>query len=189
MNKAKLLCFVDETGQDTYGKFFLVFAVLLEQEKKDTLESILEQVERDTGKHKYKWKNTDNKLKEVFLQEIVKIDGLKCTLFYSIYRDTKKYNYATALTVSKMVNASVSGDYFVTVVIDGLNKKEADLMRINLRSLGVKYKTIRGMKDEQSIFLRLADALAGFVRDYLEGENYAKKMFAGFGRRKFIQEV
>ncbi len=87
------------------------------------------------------------------------------------------------------MNASVSGDYFVTVVIDGLNKREADLMRINLRGLGVKYKTIRGMKDEQSVFLRLADALAGFMRDYLEGESYAKKLFTGFERRKFIQEV
>ncbi len=101
MDKAKLLCFVDETGQDTYGKFFLVFAVLLEQESKEALEAILEQVERDTGKNKYKWKNTDNKLKEVFLQEIVKVDGLKQTLFYSIYRDTKKYNYSTALDYFK----------------------------------------------------------------------------------------
>jgi|SRR2546421_2772948 len=189
MDKVKLFCFVDETGQDTYGKFFLVFAVLIEQGKKDALESVLEEVERKTGKNKYKWKNTDNKLKEIFLQEIIKIDDLKKTLFYSVYSDTKKYNYSTALTVSKVVNGSVSGDYFVTVVIDGLNKKEADLMRINLRNLGVKYKTIRGMKDEQSVFLRLADALAGFVRDYLEGESYTKKIFADVERRKLIKEV
>jgi hypothetical protein len=173
MDKTKLLCFVDETGQDTYGKFFLVFGVLLEQENKDVLEAVLEKVEKDTGKNKYKWKNTDNKLKEKFLQEIIKVDGLKQILFYSIYKETKKYNYYTALTISKVVNVSVSGDYFVTVVIDGLNKKEADLMRINLRGLGVKYKTIRGMRDEQSVFLRLADALAGFVRDYLV-VNWAK---------------
>ena len=84
---------------------------------------------------------------------------------------------------------SVIGDYFITIVIDGLNKKEADLMRINLRSLGVKYKTVRGMKDEQSVFLRLADAFAGFVRDYLEGESYAGKLFAVVERRKFVKEI
>ncbi|TMI78900.1 MAG: hypothetical protein E6H10_16260 [Bacteroidetes bacterium] len=184
MDKTKLLFFVDETGQDTYGKFFLVFGVLVEQGKKDALEAVLEQVEKDTGKNKYKWKNTDNKLKEKFIQEILKIDALKQILFYAVYKDTKKYNYSI-----KVVNVSVIGDYFITIVIDGLNKKEADLMRINLRSLGVKYKTVRGMKDEQSVFLRLADAFAGFVRDYLEGESYAGKLFAVVERRKFVKEI
>jgi hypothetical protein len=87
------------------------------------------------------------------------------------------------------VNASVPDDYFVTIIIDGLNKKEEDLMRINIRDLGVRYKNIRGMKDEQSVFLRLADAMAGFVRDYLEGQKYAQRLFSDMKNRKFIKEV
>jgi hypothetical protein len=33
------------------------------------------------------------------------------------------------------------------------------------------------MKDEQSVFLRLADSMAGFIRDSIEEKPYAKKVF------------
>jgi len=189
MEKAKVYCYVDETGQDTYGKFFLVLVVLLEQLQKETLESIIEDTEQRTKKHKVKWKNTIINVKREFLQEIVKIKELKQTLFYSVYRDTKKYNYLTALTVSKVVNTVIEDDYFVSVIIDGLSKKDTEKMKVDLKGLGIKYKNIRGMKDEQSAFLRLADAMAGFVRDYLEGEAYTKDFYRDLKVRGFIEEV
>jgi hypothetical protein len=97
MEKAKFICFVDETGQDTYGIFFLVFALLLEQKVRDELEPILEEIERKTGKYRSKWKHTNNRLKEAFLQEILKVSELKRASFYSVYSNTKKYNYLSSL--------------------------------------------------------------------------------------------
>jgi hypothetical protein len=35
----------------------------------------------------------------------------------------------------------------------------------------------------------ITDALAGFLRDYLEGEIYTKAFFSELERRKFIKEV
>jgi hypothetical protein len=50
MEKIKLCSYVDETGQDTYGKNFLVCIVVLEQSVRDRLESIIEDIEIKTGK-------------------------------------------------------------------------------------------------------------------------------------------
>jgi hypothetical protein len=189
MEKTKLCCYVDETGQDTYGRFFLVLVVLFDLSVRDELESVIEVIEKKTRKYKVKWKNTVLDIKREFLEEIVKIKELKYALFYSVYYDTKKYNKMTALTISKALDDRENDDYFAFIVIDGLSKTDMEKMRIDIKSLGVKYRNIRGMKDEQSAFLRLADAMAGFVRDYLEGENYTKSFFEMFERREIIKEV
>jgi hypothetical protein len=189
MDKEKFCCFVDETGQDTEGKFFLVCAVLFEQEMRDYLEPIIESIEKKTGKYKTKWKYTNIKIKRLFLQEIVNISELRQSLFYSVYRNTTKYNFFTSLTVAKAVKKRAPDDYFVSVIVDALTKKDAEKMRIVFKDLKVKYKNIRGMKDEQSVFLRLADALAGFVRDYMEGDKYTKDFFELLKERGMIQEV
>jgi hypothetical protein len=189
MDKVKLCSFVDETGQDTKGKFFLVSVVLLEQSMRDQLETVIEEIEIKTGKHKTKWGNTLINVKKDFLREIGKIAGLKQTLFYSVYHDTKKYNYLTSITIAKVVQALTKEDSFVLIVVDGLNKKEMEKMRSDMKNLGIKYRHIRGMRDEQNVYLRLADSLAGFVRDYLEGDKYAQVFFDQFVKRGFLQEV
>ena len=45
------------------------------------------------------------------------------------------------------------------------------------------------MKDEQSVFLRLADSIAGFVRDYIEKKPYADKFFKKFKKQEMIKEA
>jgi hypothetical protein len=74
-------------------------------------------------------------------------------------------------------------------VVDGLTKKDTEKIRIELRKLKIKYKNIRGMKDEQSVFLRLADSIAGFVRDYIEKKQYAEKFFKKFKKQEMIKEA
>ena len=56
-------------------------------------------------------------------------------------------------------------------------------------NLLIKYDTIRGMKDEQSAFLRLADCMAGFIRDYIEEKPYADELFKLLQGRKIIIEA
>ena len=114
---------------------------------------------------------------------------MKQTLFYSVYHDTKKYNYLTSTTIAKAVQAVTKEDCFVLIVVDGMNKKEMEKMRIDMKNLGIRYRHIRGMKDEQNVYLRLADSIAGFVRDYLEGDKYTPVFFENFVKRGFLQEV
>ncbi len=45
----KIYCYVDETGQDTKGEFFLVSVVIAKDERDNLIEK-LEEIERSTGK-------------------------------------------------------------------------------------------------------------------------------------------
>ena len=45
------------------------------------------------------------------------------------------------------------------------------------------------MKDEQTVFLRLADSIAGFTRDYIEEQAYAQRLFALLRKKEIISEV
>ena len=52
----------------------------------------------------------------------------------------------------------------------------------------VSVKKVRGMRDESHALLRLADAVCGFARDYLEGESYTKEFIWVF-ERSIIKKV
>jgi len=55
--------------------------------------------------------------------------------------------------------------------------------------LKITYNNIRGMKDEQSTFLRLADCIAGLLRDYIEKQEYAVELFKLLQNKKIIIET
>jgi hypothetical protein len=170
----KLYCYVDETGQDTKGKLFLVAIVLREINSLVALESELLEIEQKTGKKKLKWKKTSKSIKKSYLNEIVQVKRLKHSIFYSIYLDSKKYSWLIAQTVARTVQKEKSLNCSVIVIIDGLNNKDREVVRKVLKESKIKYRKIRGMRDEQSVFLRLADAMAGFLRDAVEGQEYTR---------------
>jgi len=80
MDKIKLYCYVDETGQDTAGRFFLVSVVLIDSAKKDELENQLEEIEKRTGKNKKKWAKEEIGIRIRYIKEIAKIKNLQYSL-------------------------------------------------------------------------------------------------------------
>ena len=50
-NKRKLYCYVDETGQDTKGKLFIV-SVIITKEDRDEINKFLQEIETKRGKDK-----------------------------------------------------------------------------------------------------------------------------------------
>lgn len=189
MNKTKLYCYVDETGQDGLHKFFLVSVVITDQIKKEGLETQLKEIEIRTGKKKSKWTKTNSKIRQKFIDEITNVKDLKKSIFYSMYPDGKAYTHLTSLSVAKAILAKEENNYSVTVIIDGLTKKDTEKVRIDLKQLKVKYDNIRGMKDEQSVFLRLADCFAGFIRDYIEKQLYAQELFKKLKEKEIVIEA
>lgn len=185
----KLYCFVDETGQDTEGKLFLVAVVLKEQEHIMSIQNKLEKIEKSTKKNLLKWTKTPFKVSKHYLDELMRLKELKEAIFYSTYHNTKSYTVLTAQTIAKAVFARKVDDYRVNIIIDGLNKKEMEKVRKELKKLKVHYKKIKGMRDEQNVFLRLADAIAGFLRDYVEKQTYTKFLFRKFKEQKMIVET
>lgn len=185
----KLYCYVDETGQDTKGELFLVAVVLKEITGLETLEKKLKEIEQRTGKRQLKWKKLSRDIKKKYLEELIQVKQLKNSIFYAKYQASKEYSKLTSLTIAKAVLAKESENYTVTVIIDGLNNRERDVVRKELKKLKIKYRKIRGMKDEQSIFLRLSDAMASFLREVHEGKEYARQLIRRFDKARITTEA
>lgn len=65
-----------------------------------------------------------------------------------------------------------------SIIIDGLNDVERNIIRKDLKKYKVRYKVVKGLKDEQSSLLRLADAMAGFLRDaVIDKQKYSHSFY------------
>ena len=190
MDKLKLYCYADETGPDTKGKMFLVAVVITTSELREIIERNLENLEEKSGKGIIKWRLTSIPKKKSYLLGILGIGNLQGSLFYALYKDTKDYFKLIAKTLAKAVIA-VSGDrdYQATIYIDGLRKTEITQVVKFLSVEGIKRRKVKGLRDESSAYIRLADALAGFFRDYEEGKSYAKQLFQLFSAKDFVKKL
>lgn len=172
--RKKFYCFVDETGQDTNGHFFLVAVVIKESEKIEILEKQLLSLEKTSGKGIAKWRRTDLKAKKLYLEGLLNLKELFGSICYSSYENSKNYTPLVSLTIAKALLQKTPENRAVKIIIDGLNDKEKDIVRSELKKLKIRYENIRGMRDESSVFLRLSDAIAGFLREVWEKIPYTK---------------
>jgi hypothetical protein len=190
MDKLKLYCYADETGPDTKGKMFLVAVVITTSERIDVIERNLEDLELKSGKGILKWRLTGIPKKKSYLLGILGIGDLQGSLFYAVYRDTKDYFKLIAKTLANAIIAVSGGkDYQATIYIDGLRKTEITQVVKFLSMEGIKRRKVKGLRDESSAYIRLADALAGFFRDYEEGESYTKGLFQLLSTKAFIKKL
>ncbi len=171
-HKQKLYCYVDETGQDTKGDLFLVALVVTGSER-DELVREAEQIEKKSGKHLIKWRKTRLDRKTAYLRAILSSPQFAEKLFFARYTKTKgAYLDLMALSTARAILQKAQGKYSATVIVDGLHESEVWHFTHVLRSLRIPVRKVRGMKDESNSLIRLADAIAGFVRDFIEGEPY-----------------
>src|SRR4030042_437470 len=128
----KLYCYVDESGQDTYGEIFLVSIVLVGKERDQLKEKLLE-IEKKTGKKIYKWRKTKFETRNEYLDQVFSNKIFQDKLFYSKHLNTKSYVDLTIMSSAKAILLKEKKDYKVTVFVDGLNKKEVRLFAKGLR--------------------------------------------------------
>ena len=186
-----MYCYVDESGQHTQGKVFSVAAVIVKTiEMRDSGEHMLLDVERTTEKGSTKWTKTHYLKKVQYLRTIATLSELKSCLFYSIYTDTRDYVSSTVDTVARAVQQHAIDKDKVTVVIDGLSKRiEQQQIAKELKQEGVAYKKVRGAKDENSAWIRLADAIAGFSRDAYEDKPYTQNLYSDIQQKGFLIQL
>ena len=187
-----LCCFVDETGIDTEGKFFLVVCILIDQRDQEAIEQKLEELEKTTRKGDYKWTRAAFDRKEQFLEKLATFRELKACIFFAVYHETKEYTTLTALTIAKAVLARTERseeDYQANIIVDALSRSDAQKVRNQLKLLRIHYRVIKGLKDEQSALLRLADSMAGFLRDCQEGKAYTGPHLKRLKRAALVIEV
>jgi hypothetical protein len=168
----KLYCYVDESGQDTHGRIFVVALVVLTSGKqKDELFALCEQVEIASGKGKTKWGKSKSSHRLEYLRRIFAASKFYGRLRYAVFSHNTNYDLATLIAIAKAVHWEKLTDFTTLIYVDGLSKTKRQEYATELRKLKVPIHKVRGVaKDENNALIRLADTLAGFIRDVLEGK-------------------
>lgn len=187
----KLYCFVDESGQDTEGRMFVV-SVVVAGSKRDELLSLCEKLEEVSGKRKDKWGKAKHQRRMRYISDILTNNHFKGCLRYCRFHNTRDYDKSTVEAIVSAVRwKKPSGKYTTLVYIDGLRKTKRHEYGTRLRHLGLPVRRVRGVaRDETNALTRLADAIAGFVRDALDGKSgEIKTLFQKAKRKGMIIEV
>lgn len=181
--KQKLFCYVDETGQDTKGKLFIV-ALVITADNVEPLREALERIEQASRAGALKWTKTSPARRAAYLQLVIENPLFKDVVRYAVYSAGTNYQELTTEATAKAILDKAEADYDASVFIDGLGKPERYAVAVGLRKRGVRVGKVRGLKDEADPLIRLADAMAGFVRLTLSGDQtmqglYEQAMQAG----------
>jgi len=189
MHKQKLYCYVDESGQDTKGELFLV-AVVIVASHRDMLRRKLKEIERSSGKMTKKWTRATTAQRRKYIEAIcfANENELAHTVSWSQYHDTKAYVDLTILSTAKSILSRAKIPYEATVFVDGLARTERHRFAAGLRRLHVKVRKVRGIRDQSDEFIRLADAIAGLVRDVLENDASMKILYKTMERKRIIRQ-
>jgi hypothetical protein len=176
--------FVDESGQDTQGRYFII-AIVIPQDDPFELENICKTIELKSRKRELKWRRSGRAEKENYFRCLLEEPKLRSILFNRVVYGRRDFVDQTIEATAQAILKGVSPDQRVIVFFDGFDsKKERQVLGAGLRRRGIAVDKVRGFrKEENHSLLRLADALAGLTRDAIEGEASAHSLY-----RRLIQE-
>jgi len=128
-----------------------------------------------------------------YIEMSLSASQFKGRIFYQIFANTREYEDLMVLVIGKALNLYTEvhniTKYKATIVIDGLRQAEAKRVAKSLRQLGVRIRKVRGEKDESNALLRLADAVAGLVREGSEGKENYTKIVKKLTKEKVVSEL
>ena len=159
----KLYCYVDETGQDTRSEFFVVVALVTDQEQ-ETLRNKLLSVEKLTKVGVKKWHKLRSAHRLQYLREILSQGIGKNEIFFGKYRKPLPYFLPILETIEKGIRLKAQLPYRTIVIIDGIDYKKATELTGALRLRNITLELVRSARDESEPLLRLTDRWAGCIR-------------------------
>lgn len=172
----RLYAYVDESGQETAGRLFVV-SVLVSGPERETLLTQLEAIEAQSGKGRVKWHKARFSARQAYMLAVGQLILLAHSLFVARFTHSREYTHLTAAATAEAVRQKAPPPYKLTVFVDGLRKHETAGFRQALRALQVQAHKVRGVRrDENDALIRLVDALCGMVRDADEGQVWAATM-------------
>jgi hypothetical protein len=164
----KIYCYVDESGQETQGRVFLVSVVIVDSNR-EHLAQILHDIEKKSEKGTGKWTKTKDAHRKAYIEATLNQHAFRGKLFYRQYHSTREYVKLTVSTTASAIQKYVQKEYKATVIVDGLHREERHNFAVSLRKQGIRTEKVRGADEQKDPFVRLADALCGFVRDAEDG--------------------
>jgi hypothetical protein len=187
----KIYGYVDETGKEFGSQRFIVAVVIL-MESRDQLLELCEQMEKETGKGKFKWGKAKHEQRMQYLNKVFANRYLFGGFCYSVFPGSSDFDEATIVAIAKSINQfKPSGKYTALIYVDGLTKTKRREYGVALRRHGLHVQQVRGIeRDENNALTRLADAVAGFVGDALSRSPAdIKTLFERVRRSEVLIEV
>ncbi len=168
----KLYCFVDENGLETRGRIFIV-ALIAFTENAATISDECAGYEHISGKGKTKWGKAEHSRRLAYLKHTFKSPTLNGYLHYAVFYNTQDYESSTLDAIARTVRYHSTQETCKAVIyVDALSKTKRHTFGNRLRKAGISTHKVQGItKDENNPLVRLADAIAGFVRDALDNEH------------------
>jgi hypothetical protein len=159
-----LTCYVDETGKESHGQFFIVSVVVI-TEKLDDMAKRLDAIEKDSRKFNRTWRKTAHGRRMDYITAILQEPDLSKALYYSVSRDGFDLIALTAITTAQAISRRGTPSTLATIVADGLSKAQrADLTK-DVTKRQITVDKMLGAKKNPDSLSRLADAISGFVRE------------------------
>jgi hypothetical protein len=170
----RLYAFVDESGQDSGGLEFLVSVLLLRirhASELDGLRAHLQELEKSSGRRFRKWSSSGERYKIRYLEALLPLLEALAPIYWRAFGAGTHYDNWTATAVADAW-LCCGWNESVTVTVDGLQERPARDIRRILRAREVRFRDVRGRRDEAEPLLRLSDAVVGFLRDHRKGAPY-----------------
>jgi len=159
----KALFFIDESGQDTEGVFFVVAVVIASDDLENWIKAC-EKIELESGKGWAKWTASSFARRLAYINMILQNKLFAGRLVYAISKEDCDYPGFTIKTISEAIKLA-DGESSKIFCIDGLRKNQYVLYGKAIRKYGVTIEKVTGGRDENNALVRLADAMSGFIRD------------------------
>jgi hypothetical protein len=143
----KLYCYVDESGQDTQGRLFVV-GVVVAGEERDRLRGVCEQIERVTGKGNWKWVRAPHDRQIAYVRRILQEPVMRGKRYFAVFERTRDYLSPTIDTIVRAIEIHAEADYRVTLLVDGLPAALEQTLGQKMRRRGIRIRKVRGVRDE-----------------------------------------
>jgi hypothetical protein len=184
----KINVYADETGQDTQGRSFLVAVVIVPAEAVQHFEHCELVSEEESGRSTRKWRSSNKKSRTAYLGCLLKQDLRGLRVWIRSYRNRTDYTAMTAETIAHSIQSLIaeSGPRKATIMIDGMNDAEIERVRRTLKAASIRYRKIRGPRDEGSPMIRLADSLVGVARMVSDGDAAAQYYEAALANKGIL---
>lgn len=186
---AKCYVYVDETGQDTKGQRFVVAVAVIPAAEQERARQVLERMERTTGKDK-KWTKAKPRQRQAYMEQVLALPLLHGRLFYARFTQTTAYLPCLLHTIAGAVLLTPGGPATrLTILIDGLPQTVRHGVAGALRQQRLRIEQVRGVDERHDALMRLADALAGFVRHALQGRPELVPLFDTARRQGVLRDI
>ncbi|MBI3660034.1 hypothetical protein HY230_06130 [Candidatus Acetothermia bacterium] len=151
--------------------------------------TLLRDYEKRSGKAAKKWTNATLEQKQAYLTELFASPTFRQKILYREFSNTTDYLSCTVEAIAQGIAKKAPQNYKATIIIDSLGKREGQTIGARLRRFGVHVEKVRGIPHKSDEFIRLADAMAGFTRDYTEGAAYARTFYQEAAKAGVIEKL